>query len=369
MMRASLRAGIRWGLLAVALSAALWRLVPAFGADTGSRMCVAVVGDVLLRNLPAGQSPFRYVAPLFAAADVTVCNLEGPLTGQTKATPAKSAADLAAKEQYLVKAPPKNARYLAEAGIDVATLGNNHTMDYRLAGCQDTIRTLEQLGIAHTGAGANAAEARRPAVVKTGSGTVAVLSYLAFVTAKGLGACTPATGTSPGVAVVRSAGGKLSAASRAALKQDIAQAKRRADVVIVAFHWGIQKDSTPTSYHRGLAHTAAELGATAVIGHHPHVLQGVEWYGGRPILYSLGNFVFSPSTGPLGQTGVFYLHFTDGKPVRVDFYPARISSRIPRPLTGQAARSLSQRLLNLSRLLRPVRAVITPAGVLQIPKP
>jgi poly-gamma-glutamate synthesis protein (capsule biosynthesis protein) len=309
------------------------------------------------------------VAPLLRKADLAIGNLEVPLTTASQGTPHKSAADIAAGEQYILKGPPGAARCIADAGIDVATLGTNHIMDYRWAGCKDTIEALNGVGVATCGAGANEQEARRPAVVEAGSAKVAVLSYLAFMTAGGLGACTPASKDGAGVAVVRSGGGTIGKAAKAALKADIAAAKQQADIVIVAFHWGIQKQETPRAYHRGLGRTAAELGATAVIGHHPHVLQGIEWYGGRPILFSLGNFVFSPSAGALGETGVFYLRFSDNLPTRVDFHPARIDGRTPKPLSGDKARGLSERLLKLSRGLGTRNGVITKEGVLQIPKP
>jgi poly-gamma-glutamate synthesis protein (capsule biosynthesis protein) len=327
-----------------------------------------VAGDVTLRNLPSGQSPFRQVAPLFQAADVTIINLEGPLTTRTAGTPHKGAADLAAREQYLVKGSPVYAHYLPEAGVDVATLANNHTMDYRAGGLQDTVDLLTKLGVATCGAGVDAA-ARRPAVVSALRGKVAVLAYLAFVSEGGLAACTPAADQRAGVAVVRSTGEAVAAESREALRQDIVTAHKQAEVVIVVFHWGIQKADTPLAYHRVLAHTAAELGASAVVGHHPHVLQGVEWYGGVPILYSLGNFVFSPSVGTRGETGVFDLIFWGGKAMRVDFHPARIEDSAPRPLTGEAGRKLSRRLLGLSQGLGKVEGKIGEDGGLSLTKP
>jgi poly-gamma-glutamate synthesis protein (capsule biosynthesis protein) len=353
------------GLLVLVAGAAL----AAWSAESEHKVRVAVAGDVWLKGTESGKSPFRHVTSLLKAADVAIINLEGPLTKRTEATSHKSAKDLAAKEQYIVKGSPAYAHYLPEAGIDVATLANNHTMDFLAGGCQDTIELLDKLGVATCGAGATATAARRPALVKTGDGHVAVLSYLAFVSAGGLAACTPATATHAGVAVVRSGGDTLGKTSRAALKHDIARAKEQAGIVIVVFHWGVQKESKPVAYHRAVARAAAELGASAVVGHHPHVLQGIEWYKGVPILYSLGNFVFSPATGPLGETGVAELHFEDGKATRVDFHPARIRDRTPKPLTGEAARKLSQRLLDLSRGLRSVKATITKEGVLRIPRP
>jgi len=353
--------------LPLALAAAI--LISAPPAGAAQQVRVAVAGDVCLRNLASGKSPFRYVAALLKGAEMAIINLEGPLTRRSAVTRHKSARDLAAREQFLVKGSPAYARYLPEAGIKVATLGNNHTMDYLAGGCQDTIALLHKLGVATTGAGPNAAGAHRPAVVRAGQGKVAVLSYLAFISEGGLAACTPATPQHPGVAVMRGGGKALSQASREALKHDLAAAKRQADIVIVVFHWGVQKASHPVAYHRALAHTAVALGASAVVGHHPHVLQGIEWYKGVPILYSLGNFVFSPSSGALGETGVFDLIFVEARATRVDFHPARISNSTPQPLSGKAGRRLSQRLLNLGQSLRPVKGTISKAGVLSIPRP
>lgn len=370
-MAMSVRGLIRAALLPLSLAAFLAGCVPVTAGKTASpqQVRVAVAGDVWLRSQGSGASPFRYVGPLLEAADVAIINLEAPLTKRTAATPRKSAGDLGAKKHYLLKGSPARAHCLAAAGIDVVSLANNHAMDYLAGGCRDTIRLLDKLAVASVGAGLDVAAARRPAVVGARRTKVAVLSYLAFMTAEGLRACTPASAQHAGVAVLRSRGEGLSLVSRKALKCDIAAARKRAAIVIVAFHWGMQKRTRPTAYQRAVAHTAAELGASAVVGHHPHVLQGMEWHRGVPILYSLGNFVFSPSTGRLGETGVFILVFADGAPSRVDFHPARIRNCTPRPLYGDPARALGQRLLYLSKRLGSVEGRISEAGILTIPRP
>ncbi len=355
-------------LLWVLLAPTVW--LACLGAAAAAPLRVAIAGDVWLRHKQQ-PSALHYAAPLFRRADVAIVNLEGPLTARTQRTPNKSARDLQRHYHFVLRADPRAATDLRDAGVDVVGLANNHLMDYRTGGCLDTIRAVRRLGLATTGAGVNIGAARAPAFVRTRQGTVAVLAYLAFMSPGGRAACTPAGAKSAGVAIVRpnGAGTALSDSSRQAVARDIGAARRRAGAVIVMFHWGTEGASRPSAYQRSLAHAAIKLGASAVVGHHPHVLEGVEWFMGRPICYSLGNFAFPAAGTRKADTGIAEIVFERSRATKLRFHPMRISGCTPAPLTASAGKAASRRLLQLSRGFVLGRTVLGADGTLTLLRP
>ena len=252
-------------------------------------------GDVMLNGIKFGTGPLSGVAPSFRAADFALVNLEIPLTDSKTPTKAKTAADLKARNQYILKADPRHIASLRNAGIDMVSLANNHAMDYGSRGLAQMRGLLAKTGIRNAGAGPDGTVAAALAVAENKDGfRVGLLSALAFMNRGGLQKCTPA-GPKPGVHVL-SFGGKVDDAARAKLKSWIGAARLRCDYLVVALHWGIEKQPRPTAYQIALAHAAADAGADLVWGHHPHVLQPTETYKGVPILYSTGNLV-SPRPG------------------------------------------------------------------------
>jgi len=249
----------------------------------GGVLTVAAVGDIMLGGTATPElerfgydHPFERVGELLRAADIAFGNLEGPLT--ERGTPHA--------KQYVFRSPPERvAPALARAGFDVVALANNHSLDYGVEGLRDTIAALEGVGIRHAGAGENLAAARRPALLEARGVRVAVLAYSLTFPEEFW-----ATAQNPGTAF----------GHEEHVRADVAAARRRADVVLVSFHWGREGTAELRDYQRKLGHAAIEAGAAAVLGHHPHVLQGVERYRDGVILYSLGNFVF----GSYSQTAV-----------------------------------------------------------------
>ncbi|MBI2509607.1 MAG: CapA family protein [Betaproteobacteria bacterium] len=263
-------------------------------------MNLACAGDVMI-NRPDAHSMLRHVAGIFKGADVAYCNLEGPMCEEGEKHPGKAGIGLH------LRSTPTAADALADAGIDVVSLANNHALDYGVAGLDQTVRLLDGVGIAHAGAGRDLAAARQPALLDVNGLRIALLSYTSV--------CVPpfaATAATPGVAMVRI---KTTYAANLRLFQqpgspmltrtagepedvamllaDVKAAKLRADVVIVAWHWGIsERWGKLADYQRELGRAVIDAGASAIIGHHAHMLLGVEFYRGRPIFYSLGNFAF-----------------------------------------------------------------------------
>jgi poly-gamma-glutamate capsule biosynthesis protein CapA/YwtB (metallophosphatase superfamily) len=178
--------------------------------------------------------------------------------------------------------------------VDVVSLANNHMVDYGPEGLFDTVSTLDTHGIVHFGAGRTLTEARAPATVEKKGVTIAFLGYFFLGDRNIEPAQVIATEGQPGVA------GHFSdlKALEAMVESDIREAKKKADHVIPFFHWGRETHGQPEPYQVELAHFAIDSGASAVLGSHPHVLQGLEVYKGAPIAYSLGNFVFGGNWDP-----------------------------------------------------------------------
>jgi len=235
---------------------------------------LAAVGDLLLAAGPAGRDPpreaaaiFAEVRPLFQEADLIVGNLECTLPGSGATVPTEPR----------VVATEDLVRAVAAAGVTTVSLANNHMFDCLAEGFHRLRRLLDELGITYFGAGDNLAEAAAPAIVQVRGMRVGFL-----------GAADPRTGPSgfaepgvPGAAPLKMTN----------LIDAIRRLRAEVDHVIVSLHWGEERLSIPSPAQVAQAHALAEAGASLVLGHHPHVLQGLEVYRGVPIIYSLGNFV------------------------------------------------------------------------------
>lgn len=268
---------------------------------------LAVGGDVMLNGISAKTNPMKAVAPFLSRADIALLNLEIPLTTAKTITPRKSIADRQRKAQFVLKADPAHAAHLAALGIDGVSLGNNHDMDYGPKGLAEMLAVLDKRSIAHTGAGANEAQAQAPVGVDPEAGgepKIAMLSFLSFMSDGANNTCWPAGTDSPGLSALK-LGGTVDAKDRALLARKVKEAEKVSPFVVVMIHWGLEKQTLPTPYQVALGRAWIDAGADAVIGHHPHVLQGAELYNGKPIFYSIGNFI-SPRPA---ATALFKLRF------------------------------------------------------------
>lgn len=233
------------------------------------------VGDIMLAG--SGTATFARTGYdyAFAAtarelrrADIALGNLEAPLTVRGEEFKGK---------KFRFRASPKAAAAMKRAGFSVVTLANNHIMDFGETGLLDTIRGLDREHLHCAGAGNNLAMARRPAVVERNGAKVAFLAY-SLTQPLEFFAGESRAGTAPGYSRY--------------FREDIIKARSAADYVVVSFHWGGEGLSAPRQYQVEAARSAIDAGADVIIGHHPHVLQGIERYGRGVIFYSLGNFAF-----------------------------------------------------------------------------
>ena len=293
-------------------------------------LVINAVGDIMLAgSAVADLKRFGYDYPFAACSaelkkgDLAVGNLEAPI--------ARHGTEFTDK-RFRFRADPRSAGALKRAGFSVLTLANNHMMDFGASALRETINYLDRNGILHTGAGETSAAARRPVFVRTKEGTVAFLAYsLTFPEEFYAAAARP--GTAPGHA--------------GQVREDIARAKAAADYVVVSFHWGSEGATSPQPYQVRAAHAAIDAGADLVLGHHPHVLQGIERYRKGIIFYSLGNFAFGSLSRTATQSVIARITLDDG--VRgVELVPLNVNNcevRFqPRPLTGKNGEDVIDRL-------------------------
>lgn len=280
--------------------------------------------------------PFAEIAPMLRAADITLVNLEAPLT--------KGGTEFKGKK-FRFRVSPVAAKALRSAGITTVTLANNHSMDFGAQGLRDTITTLSQTGIGHIGAGMTLAEARKALIYDIRGTKVAILGY-SLTLPQEFWATQHQAGTAPLLE-------KL-------VQADIAAAQKQAEIIIVTVHWGEEGTTRLRPYQTRLAHMIIDAGADAVIGHHPHVLQGIETYKKGIIFYSLGNFVFG-SKGRSGQNSLLVRLYFSHNRHEAELVPLSLSSPRhnfqPHILHGKPADALLSTVMQL-----PPGSSIKPLG-------
>ncbi len=207
------------------------------------------------------------------AADIFMVNQEFPFTDRGTA---------AADKQYTFRLPPEKVSMFHEMGIDIVTLVNNHILDFGEAGLLDSCETLDNAGIRYVGGGPNLERARKLETITVGDKVIGFLG-----TSRVYMAASWAAGKDhPGV---------FSTYDPTLSVEAIQEAKEQCDYLVVYVHWGVERETTPKEYQRVMGRQYIDAGADLVVGSHPHVLQPVEYYNGKPIVHSLGNFVFGSS--------------------------------------------------------------------------
>jgi poly-gamma-glutamate synthesis protein (capsule biosynthesis protein) len=251
-----------------------------FGGDTAPTDLTA---ELIERH--GFEYPYSATVGLLQDADLAMVNLEASVT--------EAAPRFPLYKTYSYKIPPAALTAMRWAGIRAIALANNHTMDHGRRGFLDTLGHLERAGIVGVGGGRNAREARRGVVFEREGVRVGVLAYLEDSFMDALYTRSFAIGGRAGCA-------RLEAGH---LKADLARMRRSADVVVVVAHWG-RNYTDVTLLQRFYGRLIVELGADAVIGHHPHIHQPVGMHRGRPIVYSLGNYAFGTEGRDLLRYGL-----------------------------------------------------------------
>lgn len=204
-------------------------------------------------------------------ADIMMLNNEFAFSNRGKKTPNKS---------YTFRAKPERVEILKKMGVDIVSLANNHALDYGHDALLDTFSTLEEANIDYVGAGRNLDRAKAPIYYEVNGRKIAYVAASRVIFAGNWYA-------------TEDRAGMVGTYDPAIILESIKEARENSDYVIVFVHWGIERKNYPEKYQRTLAQAYIDAGADAVIGCHPHVMQGFEFYKGKLIAYSLSNFWFS----------------------------------------------------------------------------
>lgn len=237
---------------------------------------------------------------LMKNADITMVNQEFAFSDRGEAQ----------DKQYTYRMSPDKVKIFQELGIDIVTLANNHALDYGREALDDTFLTLENADICYVGAGENLNRAKKMEVIEVQGKKIGFL---------GASRVIPVAEWNAGESI----SGMLTTYSPDILLNEIQKGKKDCDFLIVYVHWGEERENMPEDYQRTMAKQYIDAGADAVIGSHPHVMQGVEYYKEKPILYSLGNYIFSTRTR---QCSLAKLKLRENGKITVQLFPFESSS-------------------------------------------
>lgn len=259
--------------------------------------------------------PFQYIRSELKDADYRIVNLETSVTERNE----KDTSQL-----FNFKAHEKDLEGVKNAGFDLVSLANNHALDYGQDGLLDTFQALQKHHLDCIGAGKTEKEAFRSKTATLHGKKVKFLAATHFV--PNTTWFTFSNTTKAGVA---------GAYDVNKLSQHIRKEKKDCDYVIPFLHWGIEKTNRPTEEQRTYARTLIDAGADAVIGSHPHWLQGFELYKDAPIAYSIGNFLFpNYISGHATETGLLHINIQNDK-LYMKFSPYRIQNNQIVPMKSQ----------------------------------
>lgn len=266
------------------------------------------VGDMLVDTADGSGDPFALVRETFAGADIVFGNVETSLT---------DCAQPGVEQSVLLKTPPANVSFLRDAGFSVVNLAHNHARDFGEEGAIDTLRRVRDAGIQTVGTGETAIECLEEAVVDVRGTTVAFAGFFRDAESHSSDRLCIA-GMNPQLVSYR-----------------IASLARTYDRVVVSLHWGRENVFYPSPEQQVFARQCIDDGAAVVVGHHPHYVQGVEYYRAGLILYSLGNFNFwqvSSRPRPFHRATCIADIVFDESGVRHDLIPVTIDEDYrPRP--------------------------------------
>ncbi|MFW6156983.1 MAG: CapA family protein [Armatimonadota bacterium] len=307
---------------------------------------MAVVGDVMLdrgvwRLIQRNGFPsiLEKVRDDLRVADIAFANLECPLANSGPHAPM----------DCIFRADPGAVEVLLDGGVDVVSVANNHTLDAGVAGLMSTLDHLDRAGVAYCGAARVREESWEPKLFEVND------VMLGFV------ACTDLSFQHGSWCRVDDATTEFA--------ERIAAAKQRCDLLIVSIHWGNEYQNVPTERQRAVARAAVDAGADLIIGHHPHVLQGIGRHDGAPILFSTGNFVFDQREGERMESAIFHLTWTEGEGWHIRAVPVWIPRSRMGPIYPDESRAgkIITRLARLSANLDVPLSVQDNEGEATIP--
>jgi poly-gamma-glutamate capsule biosynthesis protein CapA/YwtB (metallophosphatase superfamily) len=291
---------------------------------SGQPVTFAFGGDVHFEGVLASKlaaSPSRVlapIAPVLGEADLAVVNLETAVTNS----------GAAASKTFVFRTPSTAFAALRGGSIDVASMANNHGMDYGESGLRDSLAAAKRYRFPVIGIGLDGRRAYAPYRMTVRGQRIAVLAATQVLDDHLISAWTAGPGK-PGLA---------SAKDVPRLVREIRRTRRTSDTVVVYLHWGVELEQCPTTDQRTLARALVRAGADIVVGGHAHRLLGAGKMGKALVGYGLGNFVWYGTSELSTQTGVLRVTATGRRIDSYSWLPARIVDGVPRPLSGAERR-------------------------------
>ncbi|SFL26543.1 poly-gamma-glutamate synthesis protein (capsule biosynthesis protein) [Paenibacillus sp. 1_12] len=290
----------------------------------GDVMFSGNVEQLLIKN--GWDYPYRYMKEYLEKADITIANLETPIS--TRGT--------AQIKDYTYRSSPEALPALKASGVDLVNTANNHILDYGSDALLDTMDALDQVDIKRVGTGRNIEEAYKPVIMERNGIKIAFLGFSRNAPDAGWYAGKQ----KPGVAETYSTKLPLEA---------IANAREVADLVVVIAHWGIERQDVAAKEQTDLAHKYIDEGADLVVASHPHVLQGFEQYNGKWIAYSLGNFIFTTNAEPMTwETMVLDAECTKDRKCELQMLPVLTKGAQPVRMPEAEGLKLFERMSRIS---------------------
>lgn len=296
---------------------------------------VSLAGDVAFVNPIERNSreqgydyAWRDVGEIFQNDDFTLLNLETSVTKHDEKWPEK---------EFNFRADPKHAEEMRRQSVEGVSLANNHTLDFGRKGFADTLHYLKKYGIRYAGGGKDLSEALQPILFEKNGLKVGILSFSRVVPSGKWYAGKDRSG--------------IVGAYDSQLEQVLATVKEwdsKVDVLMVALHWGKMHVETPGKFEERAARRLIDAGADVIVGHHPHVLQGIEIYKNRPIFYSLGNFIFPNLGGNADRTMIAQVVLEGGQVKELRLLPFRIEHGRPVRISEEEKKTEFARLRKLS---------------------
>ncbi len=272
-------------------------------AESNKKLVIGFMGDVMLGRgvneaVDKNNSytyPLGDLLPIIKKNDINIINLETTFTSSQDA----------ANKVFTFKAGPGKVQVLKLAGIDIANLANNHILDFGKLGMRQTIETLDKAGILHVGAGGDIDQASKPVILEKKGIKIAVLGY---------------TDNEPGWRAAKSTPGinYVRVGDIEKIRNDIAGLKKQVDFVIVSIHWGPNMRQRPSEEFKLFAHKIIDAGADIIHGHSAHIMQGIEMYKSKLILYDTGDFIDDYVVDPVlrNDQSFLYLVTVDKKNIK-----------------------------------------------------
>jgi poly-gamma-glutamate synthesis protein (capsule biosynthesis protein) len=290
--------------------------------DPKPEITLALAGDTYFQGVLADRlsadpgTVLEGVAPVLSAADLAVLNLETAIGEGGSPEP----------KQYAFRAPLSALEALRAAGVDAASMANNHALDYGPEALPETLAAERATGFPLIGIGADEEEAFAPWSTEVRGRRVAVVAATQVLDGSLAASWTATAGQ----------GGVASARRVERLVAEVREAAARHDTVVVFLHWGVEEQACPSPDQRGLASALAGAGADVVVGSHAHRVLGGGFLGDTFVHYGLGNFAFHPRDEEAARTGVLELRIGDEGVVGHRWRPGRIEGRLPVLFEGDA---------------------------------